>query len=131
MDANKLQKLREVGYIVIDCCAMCEYGQFPGGSVQRWGTCAVHQYEHLKHTDNPRQMSVCSFGFCPQFKVSETQRALMGSWATFMSSLVAADIKWYQVVQELLTATKPEARADAEAHLAALANEVRKKLKGQ
>lgn len=129
MDANKLAKLREVGYIVIDCCAVCEHGQFPGGPSQRWGTCAIHQYEHLKHTENPRQMSVCSFGFCPQFKVSAVQRALMGTWAELMDGLVAADVKWYQVAAELFVAKTPEARADAEAHLRALVDEVQKKLK--
>lgn len=138
MDANKLQKLREVGYVVIDCCAVCESGQFQGGPAQRWGTCAVHQYEHLKHSENPRQMSVCAFGFCPQFKLSETQKALMGSWTQFMGTLVAADIKWYQVASELLGSvlyvdrgqrTQGSWSADAEARLRALVDEVRQKLK--
>lgn len=68
MDANKNKKLEEVGY-EIAACAMCEHGQFDGES--KWGTCGLFTYEHLKHTDATRQLSVHAMGNCPSFTLFE------------------------------------------------------------
>ncbi len=66
MDANKAAKLAEIGYEIASC-GLCQHGQFEGDSL--WGTCAKFTYEHLKHTDTTRQVSVHSAGNCPSFTI--------------------------------------------------------------
>lgn len=61
MDANKATVLREVGYTIRGSCATCVHGQFRGSP---WGTCAALQYDHLKHAESTRQLSIHVLGRC-------------------------------------------------------------------
>lgn len=63
MDKNKLEKLRDVGYVVKKCCGTCIHQNF--GIASNWGTCAIHQYDHAKHTQTKRQLSIYIYGCCP------------------------------------------------------------------
>jgi len=62
MDANKLKKLHELGYRIRPCCGMCRHGCFTDSSM--WGTCDKNTYDHLKHTESKRQLSIHMFGCC-------------------------------------------------------------------
>ncbi len=61
MDANKAETLRKIEYKIRPVCATCIHGQFRGSV---WGTCAIWQYDHLKHSDSIRQLSINILGHC-------------------------------------------------------------------
>ena len=63
MDANKLKKLREIGYKISPSCRICVHGRFPS-TLGMWGTCMKFSYDHLKHSDQKRELSVNAFGSC-------------------------------------------------------------------
>lgn len=81
-DANKFAKLREIGYKVPVTCGLCTNGHFSKG--QDWGTCRLHQYEHLKHTGLPREVSVIRFGTCP--KAVLYSPSVLGAHAEFLET---------------------------------------------
>jgi hypothetical protein len=78
MDENKLKKLVHVGYEIRKCCGLCKHGQFKHDD---WGTCKLHDYEHLKHTQSKRQLSIYRYGTCSNVKYKE--REALGAWAEF------------------------------------------------
>jgi len=63
MDANKLDKLKDIGYTIRDTCGNCAYGRFP--QVSEFGTCTQWTYTHLKHSGPDRQLSINVHGHCP------------------------------------------------------------------
>lgn len=70
MDENKLKKLQEIGYQIKNVCAMCQHSEF-SNQTTLWGVCLIQNYNHLKHTDSTRQLSICKYGSCGKFKKSE------------------------------------------------------------
>lgn len=83
MDENKLDKLREVGYEIKACCRLCLHGNFAPFS--DFGTCAKHTYEHLKHTGEPRQLSIHRMGKCNTdlFQLNPDKMAELGTYGQF------------------------------------------------
>jgi len=82
MDANKLAELRRVGFRVRRTCGLCAHGTF---GEDEWGTCAVRTYEHLKHSDSKRHLSVHAVGSCPDlFEASPDRVARLGAFAEFL-----------------------------------------------
>lgn len=69
MDANKLKKLKEINYEITPSCGMCKFSQFAG--TIDFGTCSLHTYEHLKHSDSKRELSIYRYGSCHFFIASE------------------------------------------------------------
>lgn len=67
MDQNKVKKLQEVGFRILPTCSRCKYGRF-ATSNNFFGTCAKFTYDHQKHSQNPRQLSVHSSGSCEFFE---------------------------------------------------------------
>jgi hypothetical protein len=65
MDANKLKKLREIGYTFKPSCMLCKH--FTPG-MDLWGTCKFYTYQHIKHTDQTRQLSVHAMGGCRKWE---------------------------------------------------------------
>ena len=63
MDENKRQTLKDIGYQIRHVCASCKYANLTG----HWGTCFKHKYQHLKHTDEIRYLSIHSTGHCPDY----------------------------------------------------------------
>ena len=61
MDGNKLKKLSSINYQLRNCCGRCKYGNFPNND---FGTCSVHTYEHLKHSEKERELSIHKYGIC-------------------------------------------------------------------
>ena len=65
MDANKLAKLRAIGYRILDVCGSCIHFSREWGS--EWGTCDLYlSTDHLKHTEGRRYLSVHATGTCPE-----------------------------------------------------------------
>lgn len=63
MDENKVDKYKELGYKITKVCGACIHGRFTPHTI--WGTCSKYAYEHLKHTDADRQLSIHKYGACP------------------------------------------------------------------
>lgn len=83
MDANKRLELLNIGYAIQGTCGICVHGQFQPGS--SFGTCAIHEYKHLKHTGDKRQLSVYAHGRCPKFELDD-DKARLGLWQEFVKS---------------------------------------------
>jgi hypothetical protein len=67
MDANKLEKLREIDYHVPKTCGLCVHSSFPAPSGE-WGECNQFTYEHQKHTESRRYLSIYRGGTCKNFE---------------------------------------------------------------
>jgi len=63
MDKNKLEELKCTGYFISPCCGLCRHARFTTPGVL-FGTCAVHEYTHLKHTGTDRFLSISRYGCC-------------------------------------------------------------------
>ncbi len=85
MDANKLKELQEIGYEIPATCGLCRHGDFRNLKVgDPWGSCGVHQYQHLKHTGDKRQLSVHVSGRCGTFERDEARVAQLGAFGVFL-----------------------------------------------
>lgn len=62
MDENKLSKLKEIKYTLAPCCGVCAYSRFEEN--RDFGTCTKYQYEHKKHTEKMRDLSIFKYGKC-------------------------------------------------------------------
>ena len=74
MDANKAEMLRVIEYQIGGTCDSCAY--FHGKPNQMFGTCTAYTYDHLKHSDEKRQLSVSRQGGCQGWEQSEVSKAL-------------------------------------------------------
>ena len=70
MDENKLEKLKEVKYIIHNTCTLCQHSSFFSGFTD-WGVCKLHKYNHKKHTESEREMSINRSGSCKDFLIKE------------------------------------------------------------
>jgi hypothetical protein len=84
MDKNKLAELRQIGYRIPKTCGLCKHGVFVG--FNEWGSCAVRTYDHLKHTDARRQLSIYKGGSCPDlFEPKPMMDDRLGAYREFMT----------------------------------------------
>jgi hypothetical protein len=81
MDANKREKLVQIGYKVRRTCGNCQHGAIPTGKT--WGTCKVESYEHKKHSDTTRELSIHGFGHCDQHEYKDGTWLDLGRFAEF------------------------------------------------
>lgn len=79
MDANKLEKLKEIGYQVKKVCGLCNHSEFEVGS--EWGVCKIYTYEHKKHADSKRELSINKMGGCPSFEANPDQLVVLHGFA--------------------------------------------------
>lgn len=79
MDQNKYIKLQEIGYTIKRVCSTCARSRFNGMSA--FGVCRLHRYEHKKHADTTRELSIFRDGYC-----GNHQRNLrnLGPWEEFI-----------------------------------------------
>ena len=87
MDENKKKKLEEIGFQVRECCATCKHSSFSRaeqGLSGGFGVCEIQTYDHLKHTDNPRQLSINIAGWCPLFELDPSMPAQLHGFFEFM-----------------------------------------------
>ncbi len=68
--------------MVARTCGLCQHSSFPSGD--GWGTCDVHVYEHEKHSDKKRHLSVHEHGSCASFVMSEKEAELLGPYLEFV-----------------------------------------------
>lgn len=83
MDANKLKVLQSLPYKIQKCCGLCSHGQL---SANGWGTCKVNDYEHLKHSDSNRKMSIMEYGYCPKFELKKNLQFVLCGFEEFLDS---------------------------------------------
>ena len=81
MDASKLLKLQEMNYQVRKVCGLCQHGNFPNN---KWGTCDLYTYKHLKHKIATSELSIHEFGSCEHFKLDESKVVKLGSYKGFL-----------------------------------------------
>lgn len=81
MYENKRLVLKEIDYQIHGVCGLCEHGDFPPGS--DWGTCRIHDYDHLKHSDSQRSLSISVYGSCPKFSWAPEAAQALGKFAEF------------------------------------------------
>jgi len=68
MDKNKTIALKQIDYKINKSCGVCSHGIFLGKS---WGMCNKHTYNHQKHTDTVRQLSIHQSGHCNSFALGK------------------------------------------------------------
>jgi hypothetical protein len=82
MDANKKQKLEDIAYIVQRSCGLCRHGHFKPD--QLFGDCAIETYTHLKHTGDPKHLSVVRYGLCPSFEPDPVKMGALHNYVEFL-----------------------------------------------
>jgi hypothetical protein len=83
MDANKLEKLREIDYHVPKTCGLCVHSSF-GSPSGFWGECLKHSYDHLKHSDSRRHLSIFRGGTCSGFDPNSQALGELNRFAEFV-----------------------------------------------
>ena len=85
MDKNKLKVLQDIDYKIQKTCGLCQHGDFGlSYAKQRWGTCKIQKYEHLKHTGDKRDLSINIYGYCDKFQAQEIEMAGLEKFIEFM-----------------------------------------------
>lgn len=84
MDVNKLKRLRAIAYRILPVCGICKHGCFQPHS--QWGTCSQHQYEHLKHSESGRQLSIHRAGSRSDFHMEEREGQILHAFSEFLST---------------------------------------------
>jgi len=82
MDADKLRVLKEVEYSISKMCRFCVHAQFRDEYV--WGTCAKYTYEHQKHTEQKRQLSIYVGGSCKEGFELDPGKVRLGGYEEFL-----------------------------------------------
>lgn len=80
MDPNKLTKLKEIDYAVRRVYGNCEYIVQPD-SRNGFSTCIMYRYNHQKHTNTKRNLSVSLHGHCDKHKWRSNSDSVLGSFA--------------------------------------------------
>lgn len=81
MDENKLEKLRQLNYTIYRCCGICKHAEFAESD---WSICLVHEYNHLKHSENVRHLSVNRYGHCNDFNIGPVAVMSLNKWSEFI-----------------------------------------------
>lgn len=83
MDANKLSKLKEIDYHIPKTCGLCVHSSFSSLSGQ-WGECEKHTYDHQKHSESRRLLSIYRGGTCNSFEQSTYETEELNRFAEFV-----------------------------------------------
>lgn len=84
MDTNKLKVLQDIGYKVYRTCDLCEHSEFVGPNM--FGTCKIQTYDHLKHSDSTRKLSINRSGGCPKFSMADEMATYIHGFAKLMDN---------------------------------------------
>lgn len=82
MDENKREKLRLLGYQIRPCCGLCIHSDFQPGA--EWGTCKIIEYQHRKHTQTDRQLSIYKAGVCSEVELDLMMEKGLAGFAEFI-----------------------------------------------
>ena len=77
MDKNKYLKLQEIHYKIYRCCGSCMHANYFNDD---WSTCKIHVYNHQKHSESLREMSIFKYGSCSQYVPIRD----LGMWEDFL-----------------------------------------------
>lgn len=77
MDKNKLKVLKEIFFTIRPTCILCKEARFPNDD---WGTCNANTYEHEKHTESPRFLSIHKSGICHKFMLDPSKGNQLGEF---------------------------------------------------
>ncbi len=83
MDANKREKLIEMGYQILPTCGTCVF--FKTFSADLFGTCDINTYEHEKHSKKDREVSVCRYGTCSDHVLAPDVSVRLHGFTEFIS----------------------------------------------
>jgi hypothetical protein len=83
MDANKLKVLQALPYRIQPVCGLCKYGSFPSDD---WGSCEAHKYNHLKHSEATRDISIHKYGTCKNFEPAPERTGRLGHFLEFLDN---------------------------------------------
>lgn len=79
MDENKVKKYKEIDYSISKICGACMHGRFAPNTF--WGTCSKYAYEHLKHSESTRSLSIHKYGTCPSAEFLPTFIDTLGKYS--------------------------------------------------
>lgn len=85
MDANKLKILQAIGYSIPKVCGWCTH--FTAQPMLAFGTCGAQTYQHLKHSDSQRSLSVYRYGSCSSFVPDQREVTKQGLFHQFAGDL--------------------------------------------
>lgn len=83
MDTNKLAALKALPYVINPVCGLCKHGKFPNDD---WGSCEATKYDHLKHSDATRDISIHKYGSCPNFEEEPKRVGMLARFQEFFES---------------------------------------------
>lgn len=73
MDNNKLKVLKKINYKSTECCGTCVHARMAKG--YDFGTCKKFTYQHEKHSDTVRELSINRYGVCDKHAPDRTSEA--------------------------------------------------------
>lgn len=82
MDENKLEKLKQIAYVVRKTCGTCN--SFRAEGSREFGICVRYDYAHLKHTGPRRNLSVSCHGVCNEFEMNEVELGKLHGFAELL-----------------------------------------------
>ena len=71
MDANKLKVLQDINYTIRKTCGNCEHAFLntrDTKGIVDFGLCTIQFYNHEKHTNSKRELSINEYGYCSKHK---------------------------------------------------------------
>lgn len=71
--------LKDINYKVNITCGLCKHSEFVQNRM--WGLCKKFKYQHLKHTDSERDLSVHRCGKCPHGEISDEGLIELGKFS--------------------------------------------------
>ncbi|HUU89441.1 MAG TPA: hypothetical protein VMX17_17035 [Candidatus Glassbacteria bacterium] len=81
MDEAKRKKLNEIDYKITRICDNCRNSALRGS----WGVCFKHNYEHQKHTESNRQLSIHRSGTCKHHEFKDGFIEYIHKFAEFIT----------------------------------------------
>ena len=82
MDDNKLILLNKIEYKINNSCHLCKNSKFNFG--KSFGVCRKHRYEHLKHSEKDREMSIHICGICSDFEMIGSEVSYLDKFQQFL-----------------------------------------------
>lgn len=83
MDKNKLQKLKIEKYTILKCCNFCNHSWFSARN--DFGVCKIKTYEHEKHTESSRLLSINRYGKCSKhFELDYSKISKLNHYKEFL-----------------------------------------------
>ena len=85
MDANKLKQLHLQNYTIPTTCGICKHGQFKPKT--DFGTCNIITYNHQKHSESKRHLSIYVGGRCKDhFELDNNKITHLGTYGEFIKT---------------------------------------------